>query len=93
MTTQRSRISSHLAEPNTEQLALCVLVKTKEPKIEWHMTHRTGGQLIKYLAKVRYVVREISGQSVLYTVGPLVLVVRLSADLCRKLRESGRNAP
>jgi hypothetical protein len=49
-----------LAEPETEQLALCVLVKTKEPKIEWHCVDRTGEQLAEYLAKVGYVAREIT---------------------------------
>jgi len=34
----------NLAEPGAERLALCVLVKTKEPKIEWHVTSRSGGQ-------------------------------------------------
>ena len=49
-----------LAEPETEQLALCVLVKTKEPQIEWHCVSRTGEQLTEYLAKIGYVAREIS---------------------------------
>lgn len=49
-----------LAEPRTEQLALCVLVKTKEPQILWHLTDRTGDHLTEYLSKVGYVAREIS---------------------------------
>jgi hypothetical protein len=49
-----------LAEPETEQLALCVLVKTKEPQIEWHCVDRTGEQLTEYLAKVGYVARAIT---------------------------------
>jgi CRISPR/Cas system-associated exonuclease Cas4 (RecB family) len=49
-----------LGQPDVEQLALCVLVKTKEPMIEWHFTSRTGTQLTDYLAKVGYVAREIS---------------------------------
>ncbi len=49
-----------LAEPRAEQLALCVLVKTKEPQILWHLTDRTGDQLGEYLAKVGYVAREIA---------------------------------
>ncbi len=48
-----------LADPEADQLALCVLVKTKEPKIEWHLTTRTGEQLAEYLAKVGLVGREI----------------------------------
>jgi len=50
----------NLAEPAAEQLALCVLVKTKEPKIEWHFTSRSGEQLTEYLAKAGYVAREIT---------------------------------
>jgi CRISPR/Cas system-associated exonuclease Cas4 (RecB family) len=49
-----------LAEPEVEQSALCVLVKTKEPQIIWHPTNRNGEQLGEYLAKVGYVAREIS---------------------------------
>jgi hypothetical protein len=49
-----------LAEPQTEQTALCVLVKTKEPKIEWHIAHRNGEQLMEFLAKAEYLAREIA---------------------------------
>jgi len=49
-----------LAEPAAEQAALCVLVKTKEPRIEWHLAKRTGGQLTEYLAKAQLVAREIA---------------------------------
>lgn len=49
-----------LAEPQTEQLALCVLVKTKEPQIIWRFVGRTGDQLVRYLAKAGYVSREIA---------------------------------
>lgn len=49
-----------LAEPEAEQAALCVLVKTKEHKIEWHLTARTGDQLRKYLSKVGLVARDIT---------------------------------
>jgi len=48
-----------LARPDAEQAALCVLVKTKEPKIEWHLTRRTPDQLTEYLGKVGYLAREI----------------------------------
>lgn len=51
-----------LAEPTAEQLALCVLVKTKEPQIEWHCVDRNGEQLTEYLSKVGYVAREISAR-------------------------------
>lgn len=49
-----------LAEPQAERLALCVLVKTKEPKIEWHVTSRSPDQVVEYLTKARLVAREIS---------------------------------
>jgi len=49
-----------LAVPDAEQLALCVLVKTKEPKIEWHVTTRTGAQLTEYLIKAGYIAHDIA---------------------------------
>ncbi|RJR45235.1 MAG: PD-(D/E)XK nuclease family protein [Desulfobacteraceae bacterium] len=49
-----------LAEPEAEQSAFCVLVKTKEPKIEWHFAKRTGEQLMEFLGKAGYVAREIT---------------------------------
>ncbi len=42
-----------LAEPEARQVALCVLVKTKEPRIEWHFAKRGPGDLAEYLDKVR----------------------------------------
>jgi RecB family exonuclease len=49
-----------LAQPEAEQMALCVLVKTREPKIEWHVSERNPADLIEYLAKAGYVTREIA---------------------------------
>ncbi len=49
-----------LAVPEAERAALCVLVKTKEPQIEWHVATRTGPQLTEYLEKAGYVGREIA---------------------------------
>lgn len=49
-----------LAEPSATQAALCVLVKTKVPKIEWHLTRRTGGELTDYLAKVQLVAHAVA---------------------------------
>lgn len=49
-----------LAEPEAEQSALCVLVKTKEPRIDWYLSDRKPNQVIEYLAKVEHVAREIS---------------------------------
>ncbi len=36
-----------------------MLVKTKDPKIEWHFSQRTGGQIAEFLSKARYVAQEI----------------------------------
>src|SRR5437773_11346279 len=49
-----------LAEPEAEQTALCVLVKTKEPKIEWHVAARSGEDLAEFLAKAEYIGQEIA---------------------------------
>ncbi|MEX2526449.1 MAG: PD-(D/E)XK nuclease family protein [Gemmatimonadota bacterium] len=48
-----------LAEPEVEQSALCVLVRTKTPKIEWHITTRSPEQIQEYLAKADVVASEI----------------------------------
>ena len=49
-----------LAQPEADQVALCVMVKAKVPKIEWHLTHRTPEQLTDYLAKAGLVALEIT---------------------------------
>jgi len=51
-----------LAEPEAEEAALCVFVKTKEPRIEWHLSRRGGAQLTEFLKKAEYVAREIKSQ-------------------------------
>ena len=48
-----------LAEPDAEQVALCVLIKTKTPRIEWLITRRSADQLVEYLTKARFVAHEI----------------------------------
>lgn len=48
-----------LAAPGAEQLALCVLVKTKTPRVEWHLTKRPPEHVREYLAKLGFVAREI----------------------------------
>lgn len=50
-----------LAEPGAEQTALCVLVKTKAPQIEWHVSQRGGQQLVEFLAKTEHIAGEIAG--------------------------------
>src|SRR5437899_7083709 len=49
-----------LAEPEAEQVALCILVKTKEPRIEWHFAKRSADGLAEYLDKVRLVSDDIA---------------------------------
>jgi hypothetical protein len=39
-----------------------VLVKTKEPKIEWHPAQRSLEQMVEYLAKAEYVAGEIQNE-------------------------------
>ena len=51
-----------MAEPDSERAALCVLVKAAEPKIEWHLTRRSGDQITEYLTKVQLVGREIASR-------------------------------
>src|SRR5215510_9715718 len=48
-----------LAAPEAQQVAYWVLVKTKEPKIEWHPSTRSPEQLMEYISKVGYLAREI----------------------------------
>ena len=50
-----------LAAPGIPQAALCVLVKTRTPQIEWHVTTRTGADLTDYLSKVHLVAKAIAG--------------------------------
>jgi PD-(D/E)XK nuclease superfamily len=49
-----------LAEPDIEQVAVCVLTKTKEPKIEWHITQRTPEQVMEFIEKVEVVSGQIA---------------------------------
>jgi RecB family exonuclease len=49
-----------LAEPEARQLALCVLLKTKEPQICWYLSERSAGQLTEYLHKLAYLAHEIA---------------------------------
>jgi len=51
-----------LAEPQAQQTALCVLVKTAEPKIEWFVSNRSGADLTSYLQKVSLVGHQITGR-------------------------------
>lgn len=82
-TTKRSSQTStayQLAEPDAERMALCILVKTKEPKIEWHVSDRNPDDLMDYLAKTGYVARNRRGP-LLQTARHVVRVVRLLAGV------------
>ncbi len=48
-----------LGEPEAAQVAYCVLVKTKEPRIEWHLSQRNPAHLAEFLDKVRIVAADI----------------------------------
>lgn len=37
-----------------------MLVKTKEPRIEWHFAERDAGRLAEYLAKVQIISEDIA---------------------------------
>jgi putative RecB family exonuclease len=51
-----------LAVPDATQAALCVLVKTKQPKIEWHFRKGSSGQLLDYLRKAGLIARDIAAE-------------------------------
>lgn len=49
-----------LAEPDVERVAVCVFVKSKEPKIEWHIRQRTPKQVMEYVEKAEAVAEQIA---------------------------------
>jgi len=49
-----------LAEPDAEQVAFCVFVKTKEPRIDWCISARQPANLAEYLAKADVVAHAIA---------------------------------
>ena len=48
-----------MADPEVRRVGFCVLVKTKEPRIEWHWAERNAGHLGDYLRKVGIVARAV----------------------------------
>lgn len=48
------------AVPEAERVALCVLIKTKAPRIEWHFAERNANHLVEYLDKVQLVAQDIA---------------------------------
>jgi len=69
--TSGSRYAEHEAEMSDQltsyqlrhpeaKVALCVLVKTKTPNIEWQVAKRSAERLAEYLEKADHVAREIS---------------------------------
>jgi hypothetical protein len=51
-----------LARPDAEQVALCVFVKTKVPRIEWHVSRRTPAEITDYLTKAELVGQAITAR-------------------------------
>lgn len=51
-----------LAEPDVSHIALCVLVRGKAPRIDWHEGRRSPEELEDYLDKVHLVAGEIARQ-------------------------------
>lgn len=49
----------HLAVPDVEQAAFCVFLKTKKPRIVWHVTKRTSEQVVEYAEKAETIASEI----------------------------------
>lgn len=49
----------YLAAPEAVRAALCVLLKTKEPRIAWHFASRRPGQLFELIEKARLVAKAI----------------------------------
>jgi len=49
----------HLAAPDVADCALCVLVKTKEPRIDWYHAERSGRDLLDFLTKAAHIGRSI----------------------------------
>jgi len=49
-----------LAEPGAAQVALCVFVRTKEPRIDWYLSARQPAHLAEYLTKAGVVAHAIA---------------------------------
>lgn len=57
----RNQLTAYLvAEAEATLAALCVLVKRKEPAVEWYVTSRSAAQIAEYLTKAQLVAREIT---------------------------------
>jgi CRISPR/Cas system-associated exonuclease Cas4 (RecB family) len=48
-----------VAQPDVEQVAVCVFIKAKKPRIEWHVTKRTPEQVMEFLEKAELVAEQI----------------------------------
>ena len=49
-----------LAVPDASQAALCLFVRSKEPRIEWHISACQPAQLVDYLAKADLIGRAVT---------------------------------
>jgi hypothetical protein len=51
-----------LAAPEIEQIAVCVFLKIRRPRIVWHMTRRQPERVMEYLEKAEAVAGQIEQQ-------------------------------
>ena len=49
----------HLAVPEADRAALMVFVKTKEPRIDWYVSKRSGPDLAEFVGKAGFIASEI----------------------------------
>ena len=50
----------HLAVPEADSAALMVFVKTKEPRIDWYVSKRSGPDLAEFVGKAGFIAKEIA---------------------------------
>jgi CRISPR/Cas system-associated exonuclease Cas4 (RecB family) len=77
-----------LAEPDVKRVAVCVFVKSKEPRIEWHITERKPEQIVEYLDKVELVAGQIERRNFYKRPRQVVPAVRVLAGMSRRQQES-----
>jgi PD-(D/E)XK nuclease superfamily protein len=44
-----------ITDPNIEQCGYCILIKSKQPKIQWQLTHCSSDRMIDYIQKAQSV--------------------------------------
>jgi hypothetical protein len=58
-----------LAPPEAQQLPLCVLMKTKQPRIDWHFAKRNSGHMAEHQARLQLVSGDIAAGKFLQAAG------------------------